>query len=339
MPKVGRNDPCPCGSGKKYKQCCMTRDRAEEMKSLTTHRDYESLLDQLIGFAQGPSLVVDTMSAFNLFWNGRYSARATRLLDKVDLLRFYDWYVFDYPTWQAHKPIVTLFQESAGLAEPDRAVLANWQETVMSLYRIEEIKPGEHLALYDVLQDARIQVADAMLSRVARTDDLIIGRVLYAPSEQPGENELRWSAAPTLLPQAMQAGLLDTLNIAWKSYQEAHYQATLRACLRASSHLFNHYLLEHAPTSDEKQPLSLSRYYTASRAIAALQRTREEDERERAKRMQTIVRELREQEEPEEADQGPTVTPTGLILPSDQAISSKPRTGERTTASGKLLLP
>jgi preprotein translocase subunit SecA len=21
--KVGRNDPCPCGSGKKYKNCCM----------------------------------------------------------------------------------------------------------------------------------------------------------------------------------------------------------------------------------------------------------------------------------------------------------------------------
>jgi len=21
-PKVGRNDPCPCGSGKKYKHCC-----------------------------------------------------------------------------------------------------------------------------------------------------------------------------------------------------------------------------------------------------------------------------------------------------------------------------
>jgi preprotein translocase subunit SecA len=20
--KVGRNDPCPCGSGKKYKKCC-----------------------------------------------------------------------------------------------------------------------------------------------------------------------------------------------------------------------------------------------------------------------------------------------------------------------------
>ncbi|MGY4025958.1 SEC-C metal-binding domain-containing protein [Aeromonas rivuli] len=21
--KVGRNEPCPCGSGKKYKQCCL----------------------------------------------------------------------------------------------------------------------------------------------------------------------------------------------------------------------------------------------------------------------------------------------------------------------------
>jgi preprotein translocase subunit SecA len=21
-PKVGRNDPCPCGSGRKYKHCC-----------------------------------------------------------------------------------------------------------------------------------------------------------------------------------------------------------------------------------------------------------------------------------------------------------------------------
>ncbi|HNJ77368.1 MAG TPA: SEC-C metal-binding domain-containing protein [Azospira sp.] len=24
--KVGRNDPCPCGSGKKYKQCCGKAD-------------------------------------------------------------------------------------------------------------------------------------------------------------------------------------------------------------------------------------------------------------------------------------------------------------------------
>lgn len=26
--KVGRNDPCPCGSGKKYKKCCMNKETA-----------------------------------------------------------------------------------------------------------------------------------------------------------------------------------------------------------------------------------------------------------------------------------------------------------------------
>jgi len=24
--KIGRNDPCPCGSGKKYKKCCLTKE-------------------------------------------------------------------------------------------------------------------------------------------------------------------------------------------------------------------------------------------------------------------------------------------------------------------------
>jgi SEC-C motif-containing protein len=26
MPKIGRNDPCHCGSGKKYKKCCESKD-------------------------------------------------------------------------------------------------------------------------------------------------------------------------------------------------------------------------------------------------------------------------------------------------------------------------
>ncbi len=28
MAKIGRNDRCPCGSGKKYKQCCLAGDEA-----------------------------------------------------------------------------------------------------------------------------------------------------------------------------------------------------------------------------------------------------------------------------------------------------------------------
>ena len=32
--KIGRNDPCPCGSGKKYKNCCLSSGRYEGIKNI-----------------------------------------------------------------------------------------------------------------------------------------------------------------------------------------------------------------------------------------------------------------------------------------------------------------
>jgi hypothetical protein len=34
MAKVGRNEPCPCNSGKKYKQCCEKKAAGSRMSSL-----------------------------------------------------------------------------------------------------------------------------------------------------------------------------------------------------------------------------------------------------------------------------------------------------------------
>jgi len=28
-PKIGRNSPCPCGSGKKYKKCCLDKEKTK----------------------------------------------------------------------------------------------------------------------------------------------------------------------------------------------------------------------------------------------------------------------------------------------------------------------
>ena len=38
MPRPGRNDPCPCGSGKKYKHCCLDKDRAVELAPAVRQR-------------------------------------------------------------------------------------------------------------------------------------------------------------------------------------------------------------------------------------------------------------------------------------------------------------
>jgi tetratricopeptide (TPR) repeat protein len=34
MSKPGRNDPCPCGSGQKYKRCCLQKDRQTQSAAL-----------------------------------------------------------------------------------------------------------------------------------------------------------------------------------------------------------------------------------------------------------------------------------------------------------------
>jgi len=39
--KVGRNDPCPCGSGQKYKKCCMEKDKEIALQSANCEDDID----------------------------------------------------------------------------------------------------------------------------------------------------------------------------------------------------------------------------------------------------------------------------------------------------------
>ena len=49
MVKIGRNAPCPCGSGKKYKKCCLMSKTGKEQKngSSTKFIPVYTQLDQL----------------------------------------------------------------------------------------------------------------------------------------------------------------------------------------------------------------------------------------------------------------------------------------------------
>ena len=43
MKKVGRNNPCPCGSGKKYKRCCEQKEAAIKKQELPSDKfQYEA---------------------------------------------------------------------------------------------------------------------------------------------------------------------------------------------------------------------------------------------------------------------------------------------------------
>jgi hypothetical protein len=73
MAKIGRNDPCPCGSGQKYKRCCLSRDEAAAAAERAAAREADSLLppveivsddDGLLD--QASNVVVDLIDAGRL---------------------------------------------------------------------------------------------------------------------------------------------------------------------------------------------------------------------------------------------------------------------------------
>lgn len=42
MSEVGRNDPCPCNSGLKYKHCCLEIEKKWRLKKILRHRIHEA---------------------------------------------------------------------------------------------------------------------------------------------------------------------------------------------------------------------------------------------------------------------------------------------------------
>ena len=59
MAKIGRNEPCPCGSGNKYKRCCLPADEATSAAKSRAdeeqRRQAAELLQAAGGFAAGPA--------------------------------------------------------------------------------------------------------------------------------------------------------------------------------------------------------------------------------------------------------------------------------------------
>jgi hypothetical protein len=47
MDKINRNDPCPCGSGKKYKKCCALKATSKRKRHFSSLKGSASLVPQM----------------------------------------------------------------------------------------------------------------------------------------------------------------------------------------------------------------------------------------------------------------------------------------------------
>jgi tetratricopeptide (TPR) repeat protein len=80
--KVGRNDPCPCGSGKKYKKCCMPKDEEHELAS---QKDEENPPDEKKKHPRSDEIENNLHRAYNLLDEGDFN-QAARVFKSVVLM-------------------------------------------------------------------------------------------------------------------------------------------------------------------------------------------------------------------------------------------------------------
>jgi hypothetical protein len=69
MAKIGRNDPCPCGSGQKYKRCCLPREDAAAVERAREREREDAaalLADEDDGLDEASNRVIDLIDAGRL---------------------------------------------------------------------------------------------------------------------------------------------------------------------------------------------------------------------------------------------------------------------------------
>ncbi len=298
MPQVNRNDPCPCGSGKKYKNCCLRQDAIREAQWLGQGQERIALYNVLIRYAQAPRFASDFVAAFELYWGGRYDLQGFREPSVADLQRTWEWFIHDYPIGEDRRHIIDLFVESDArdLTERARSLLAAWARSAMGLFRVMATEPAGTLRLYDCLRQEELQAHDVPLAHNAHQGELLVGR-LYT-----WEGQRYLSPLTLILPSAYEPALTEYVQRAYQLYRDERYQqATWDGFLREYGHLFQAFLLSEKGESLRKLIGPGTRYHDP--AIL-----RDKLRAHTLRRQQEMLRE-REEELPLQR------TRSGLILP------------------------
>jgi hypothetical protein len=299
MPQVNRNAPCPCGSGKKYKNCCLRQDVIREAQMLGFGTERTALFNLLTRYARAPRFASEFNAAFELYWGGRYDLQGFRDFPLADLQRTLEWFAHDYPIGEERRHIIDLFIESDAKNLPERATswLLAWAHSAMGLFRVMATDPAGTLRLYDCLRQTELQAHDIPLAHNVYQGEVLVGR-LYTWQDQH-----HLSPFTLILPAAYEPALTEYVGRAYQLYADEHYQqATWDRFLRDYGYLFQAFLLSEKGESLRKLIGPGTRYYDP-----ALLRDR--------LRAHTLRRQQEALQEPAEEELPLQRTRSGLVLP------------------------
>lgn len=242
MAKIGRNDPCPCGSGKKYKHCCLPNDEAAQAEQLKLRRAADTLLPRLVEQARLHTTHIP--DALARYWNSKYAPEQLTELDDLEdrgAERFLTWFAFDYHAEQAPSLAEALAAEPGTLTDADdaeRSLLAGWATARLQPYMIETARKGQGLIARNLLTEAEIMIEDRAASRRLTQGDMLVTHLLPV-----GNTHIIGGAAAHLTPDT-QAGLRAFAELHLESMRAAAPDADWAALVQSRSEIFNHFVME-----------------------------------------------------------------------------------------------
>ena len=167
-PRAGRNEPCPCGSGRKYKKCHLRPDEArhsEGRRAIAAHRMDARLVSRLMEFAHR-----EFGAAWRAFGNHFVDPR-----ESSELARPWSVYGFEVDG----RTVVDAYLEAHGRRCPreERRWLDAQRAAWLSVWEVEAIDPGRTLTLRDLLSDERRTVLETRASMSLVPRDALLGRI------------------------------------------------------------------------------------------------------------------------------------------------------------------
>ena len=187
MKKPGRNDPCPCGSGKKYKQCCLPKEAAQAEQAVSDRFRAVSKALSWLMTVHGRAARAAIDAAFFKQLSDEENEWLQHLEPKV-----YEGIMVNTLEWLLAEGFITVKGEERRVAEVllgrggplFSAEQRQWLELLASrplgLYEVIEVKPGECIRLQDVLfpGQAPVLVKEKAGSQQTVKYDLIAARIM-----------------------------------------------------------------------------------------------------------------------------------------------------------------
>lgn len=214
--KPGRNDPCPCGSGKKYKQCCLKTEPAppeDEFLWRRIRRVIEGLPAQLLSFGGshfGQEALLEAWDEF-MPWDERPFAPDTPHMPIFMPWFFYDWLP---DTGDTSVKCEALDGRTLGVAYLDKKsryldpLCVRYIEQCcvapFSFYDVISVLPGIGFILRDIISGEETDVTEHSASRQARVGDILFAKVVKIDRVAMLE-----ACAPVIFPPIEKSAILD----------------------------------------------------------------------------------------------------------------------------------